>query len=192
MKEATENASGSRGSRTSGEEKTGACPRSVITAHTTFLLACVERDQVMHRYPYKVREGFLPHAAFRTRRELVRWMGERGLAPGREIPEPWTFETIEVEGTYERVSHMSRRTFAAVGDGLEVGGSEATMVGVSRRLSNGDFVEAKITEARGIRQVHFLNPNVGDRTTFGREESRAELQEIPPSFQEEWMGTIRP
>lgn len=53
---------------------------------------------------------------------------------------------------------------------------------VTRTLSNGDYVEARVTAdsaGSGIRTVHTLNLNVCGRTVYNRRESERVLAGLP-------------
>lgn len=122
-------------------------------------------------YHFLVQEnGLSGHTAFCTRAALERWADERGL--DLVVPEALEMDefgqgktnTYFIERCYGTEMHMSMDEFYAL----------PNIVVRSKALSNGDWVEAFITEQDdGMRVVHTLNPNVTDRRTFDwRETSR--------------------
>lgn len=115
-------------------------------------------------YWYIVTTGAMSHTAFRTAEGLKRWLAERNLKLERPL--------VEADGTkhdYQRI----RGSYAKHMHMMEVEEwAKFRPVITSRTLSNGDYVEAKITEdGQGVRTVHTLNPNVRNRITFDYSES---------------------
>lgn len=121
-------------------------------------------NHAMHKqtcgYWYTVTSGSFAHTAFATRAGLDRWLEERGL----KLVDPLDDEPShsKIDGTYRSCSHLhDSESFPLIAGER------------SRTLSNGDWVEAIISQdADGIRTVHTLNPNVRDRKVFDYTESR--------------------
>ena len=113
-------------------------------------------------YWYLVREAFYAHTAFTTRKGLERWLEERGLTC--EIPTAVEVEdygkgfsnTSPVIGKYGTKMLWNMGEFYAL----------PNVVVRSKTLSNGDWVEAMITQEDGLRVEYTLNPNVKDRKVF--------------------------
>ena len=111
-----------------------------------------------------------PHTAFVTRQGLERWLEERGLKceiPTAVQPDDygkgrnnWT----PIQGIYGKRWIWSMDKFYAL-----------PAVVRSKTLSNGDYVEAFITEEDGLRVVNTLNPNVRGRKTFPHAEAHKEM-----------------
>lgn len=122
-------------------------------------------------YWYLVYAGCYNHTAFATRAGLARWLEERAL--DCDIPsavEPNDYgkglnNMSWITGQYAEKMHMSMDEFYAL----------PKIVVRSKTLSNGDYVEALITQDDGFRTVHTLNPNVRDRKTFPHPETRKEM-----------------
>lgn len=114
--------------------------------------------------------GTAAHTAFKSRQGLERWLDERGLKceiPTAIQPEDYgrgLRNSAPVHGAYGMRSLWDTAEFYALPAVIR-----------SKTLSNGDWVEALITEEGSIRIVNTLNPNVRERKTFP-------WQEIPESF----------
>ncbi len=123
-------------------------------------------------YWYLVREAFYAHTAFTTRKGLERWLEERGLTC--EIPTAVKVEdygkgfsnTSPVIGKYGTKMLWSMEEFYAL----------PNVVVRSKTLSNGDWVEAMITQEEGLRVEYTLNPNVKDRKVFDWREAIKEMK----------------
>lgn len=129
-------------------------------------------------YWYTVTNHAVPHTAFATKAGLMRWLDERGLMLGGELPETrGEPATIPVVGEYRDASHGD---FSPTED--EGAGGLYRMVEdddwwalqpvvITAALSNGRWTLALITEDDGdrdgeivrVRTVHTLNPNVRTR-----------------------------
>lgn len=123
-------------------------------------------------YWYVVTNQASPHTAFATERGFLRWLEERGLAvesvPKAIQPEDYgkgLNNHCRIQGQYTARSHMNQDEFYAL----------PNVVVRSKTLSNGDYVEALITQEDGCRVVHTLNPNVRDRKTFDYFSTRKEM-----------------
>lgn len=111
-------------------------------------------------YWYTVTSNSSPHTAFVTRAGLDRWFQERGLHLESPLSDTeWNW--VQIEGAYCTESHLRDASIFP------------TLKGVyTRTLSNGDWVEAIITQDDdGIRTVHTLNPNIRGRKVFDYQES---------------------
>jgi hypothetical protein len=130
-----------------------------------------EQHERTCNYWYTVTCGATAHTAFTTKRGLLRWLDERGLTLGGELPEvTGEFATMPVTGEYYSKSHGE---FAPAEDnpyrmvaGDEFGALEPVVT--TSALSNGAYTLALITEQDGVRTVHTLNPNVRGRITYDR------------------------
>jgi hypothetical protein len=101
-----------------------------------------------NHYWYKVTTGATNHIAFRTFDGLERFLQLTGLEC--EIPAFQSGQTVVVNGTYRRVSHMKRSDMPN-GHQIPV-------------LTNGEFVQGcKIIGADGIHEIHTTNPNATDK-----------------------------
>ena len=124
-------------------------------------------------YWYVVMAGAMSHTAFATQKGFLRWLEERGLSvdyvPTAVDPKDYgkgKSNHCRIQGSYRTRMHMSMDEFYAL----------PNIVVRSKTLSNGDYVEALITQDEdGIRTVHTLNPNVRDRETFDYHETRKEM-----------------
>lgn len=138
--------------------------------HFTNLRLCTldPEQQRRHGYWYIVTTDTLSHTAFRTRAGLLLWLSERGLQLSVNLPEHKTWSVQDIVGHYFKEMHYSETWKVAVAR------FEALRpVLVSRTLSNGEYVVAKITrDDGGVRTVHTLNPNM-PRQTFDYWESNA-------------------
>lgn len=117
-------------------------------------------------YWYTVTNGALAHTAFATRTGLHRWLRERNLKLETELPAHRTWGTTAIVGSYDERSYLyDADEFYALRPVL------ATAV-----LSNGDYTLGLITEdAKGVRTVHSLNPNVKTRFVFDHRRTREEM-----------------
>ena len=100
-------------------------------------------------YWYTVTSGATAHTAFRTWSELHRWLTERGLTldgPLSYYTGEWATATIT--GSYRKASHRDVTVFDAL-----------QPVRTTRVMDNGCMTPAKITEADGIRTIHYMNVN---------------------------------
>jgi hypothetical protein len=122
-----------------------------------------EQHEQTCNYWYTVTSRAMSLTAFNSLQGLQLWLTERGLKLTEPLTEPGTFSYQHIEGAYIEESHLSNKELADW-DNLNP-------VLVSRTLSNGDYVVAKITDDNGVRTVHTLNPNVKDRHTFDYRES---------------------
>ena len=121
-----------------------------------------EQHRQTCNYWYLVRETCYAHTAFTTRQGLERWLAERGLTC--EIPTAINVEdygkglsnTNPVTGKYGTKMLWSMDEFYGL----------PNVVVRSKTLSNGDWVEAMITQEDGLRVEYTLNPNVKDRKVF--------------------------
>lgn len=117
-------------------------------------------------YWFTVTSGATAHTAFRTRAELDTWLAERGLtlAPlgwawenGKHVPTPLRdageFSTVEIIGRYRVSMDRDAERFNAIVPLLE-----------TRVMDNGEWTPAKVTEADGVRTVHYMNVNYRERT----------------------------
>lgn len=123
-------------------------------------------------YWYVVTNAAMSHTAFATQQGFLRWLDERGLSvdavPTAVQPEDYgknLLNSCRISGQYTTKSHMSMDEFYAL----------PNIVARSKTLSNGDYVEALITQEDGYRTVHTLNPNVNNRITFDYHETRKEM-----------------
>ena len=138
---------------------------SVIGDLSCTALNAEQAARTCGRYRYLVQVGCTPHTAFATRQELERWLSERGLQcdiPTAVEPEHYgqgRCNHAPIIGRYARVTMWDKTEFYAL-----------PVVVRTRTLCNGDWVEAHITEADGMRVVHTLNPNIRDRRTFAGQE----------------------
>lgn len=116
-------------------------------------------------YWYVITEGGTPHTAFKTKAGVLAWLNERGLSLVKVLTNPGVWGTQTLSGSYRDEMHLSAD---------EVSRFDAIKPLVdSRTLSNGDYVEAKITlDPDGLRTVHTLNPNIRSRHVYSYAESR--------------------
>ncbi len=156
----------------------------MIRIHQPLHLAVLtrERHERTCGYWYTLVEGSLAHTAFRTRAGLERWLAERGLALTAPLTEPGTWSHQAIAGAYREEWHLTPpevEAWRALADA-------PNLAGLARTLSNGDHVEARLTDDPAgidgphaadrpdvIRTVHTLNPNVRGRHVFNPEASRA-------------------
>ncbi len=132
----------------------------MINTYSKFTLCVLTQEQHERTcgYWFVVTTSTLSHTAFRTAAGLQRWLTERNLSLTAPLTEAGTWSVQEIIGTYRQEMHYTDEEQAAF--------VELHTVDVSRTLSNGDYVVAKITQdIDGIRTVHTLNPNV-PRETF--------------------------
>jgi hypothetical protein len=137
------------------------------------LLLCTTEPEQRKRTPYRyiVTDDTFAHTAFYTRAGLLLWLSERGLLLTSTLPPDDTWSVQRIIGTYRREMHWSRDD-----DGVDAALAFDALapVLVTRALSNGEYVVAKVTrDADGLRTVHTLNPNVRVRVTFDYWESKA-------------------
>lgn len=100
-------------------------------------------------YWFTITAGAVAHTAFRTREELDRWLGERGLTLATDLPAAGEDGgTAKVVGRYR--TNMDRDV--ARFDALEP-------IIYTTVTDNGEHTPAKITEENGVRTVHFVNVN---------------------------------
>jgi hypothetical protein len=130
-----------------------------VQTHSAFWLACLDPEwhERTCSYWYTVTSGARAHTAFRSAKELMTWLSERGLKLMDTLPgERGIYKAIRVEGTYREASYMDTDAFNAIIPLLEIA-----------ELSNGHYTLGKVTEdEQGIRTVHYLNPNVIERIVF--------------------------
>lgn len=150
---------------------------NVIEAENTYVreydnLRATSLTREMHErtcgYWFTVTSGATAHTAFRTRAELDTWLAERGLtlAPlgwawetesGRHVSLPLQdagkFSTVAITGSYRASMDRDAERFNAIAPLLE-----------TRVMDNGEWTPAKITEADGVRTVHYMNVNYRERT----------------------------
>lgn len=120
-------------------------------------------------YWFVVTSGASPHTAFETKAGLLEWMMERGLCLSKALTKAGTWSTQRIHGSYRTESHY--------GDDSVAEFDAITAYIDTRTLSNGDYVEAKITiDPDGIRTVHTLNPNVHTRHVYDYAESSAMMR----------------
>lgn len=121
-------------------------------------------------YWFIVQDHYMAHTAFATLAGLLRWASQRGLEMPVDLPREGKHDDLadkthvhcKIIGSYRAKMHGDEAAFDALPAHLE-----------TRDLSNGDYVEAKITvDPDGLRTVHTLNPNVRTRHTFDYTESR--------------------
>jgi LPS sulfotransferase NodH len=143
------------------------------TAHSNLICIALNAEQraMTCGYWYLVQQmAGTPHTAFRTRQGLERWLEERGLKcniPTAVQPEDYGKDMINyaaIEGIYGERMMWDVEEFYAL-----------PAVVKSKALSNGDYVEAFITEEDGVRVVNTLNPNVQGRKTFPHAETHKEM-----------------
>lgn len=126
------------------------------------VVCCDEEQQKRHSYRYLVQCSATPHTAFRTKEALYKYIDERGLRLDKELPEPGTWEVIDIIGTYREISHLSYDYF------YDLRG----VVCETRTLSNGRYTLARITDDYdGNRTVHTMNPNNKYRIEYDHQES---------------------
>lgn len=140
--------------------------------HENLIVIALNDEQ--HRstcgYWYLVKERGSAHTAFATLGGLLRWLVERGLEC--DVPTAVPVEDYgkgltnyaHIVGQYATQMHFSMDEFYAM----------KTVVR-TKTLSNGDYVDALITQEDGYRTVHTLNPNVRDRRTYPYFETRQEM-----------------
>jgi hypothetical protein len=138
-----------------------------LRTHERLHLCCLNPRQHSNTcgYWYIITQGGgSPHCAFRTKAGLMQWAAKRGLYFPCVIPNPGTYLSCPIGGSYREEVHLhDAETFDALKVQID-----------TRTLSNGDYVEAKITfDPDGIRTVHTLNPNVESRHEFDYRESEA-------------------
>lgn len=120
--------------------------------------------------------GGTAHTAFTTKAGLLRWLDERGLTLGGDLPEErGEYATMPVIGEYYTSSHgefspTDENPYRMVAD-AEFYALEPVVT--TATLSNGAYTLALITEQDGVRTVHTLNPNVRDRITYDHASMRA-------------------
>lgn len=137
-------------------------------ARTHSRLHLVSLNPHQHRstcgYWYLIQQSCAPHTAFRTKAGLMQWAAERGLSFPCVVPNPGTHMTCDVIGSYRETAYLGdAEAFDATKPAID-----------TRTLSNGEYVEAKITiDPDGIRTVHTLNPNERTRHIFDYKESEA-------------------
>jgi len=121
------------------------------------------RKKSVTNYWYLVQQGIYPYTAFRKLSSLLRWAEERGLEFEEPLPAIGVRKIIRILGGYQEVMHTSYDEFLSLKDG------KCT---VTRQMSNGDWTMAIIKRnEKGSRSVHFLNPNLKDRTIYDLSES---------------------
>jgi hypothetical protein len=139
-----------------------------MTTSVTDLLATSLNPEQHERkcgYWYTVTSGATAHTAFATRTGLGRWLRERNLTLGGELPAQRERGSTAIVGTYRQWSHMDTHEFDAVRPLI------ATAV-----LSNGDYTLGLIDEDDGgVRTVHYLNPNVRTRLVFDHQGTRVQM-----------------
>jgi hypothetical protein len=144
----------------------------MITTHKQLTLVTLDAESRKRTcgYWYLVRETSFAHTAFRTRAGLLLWLAERGIRMSESPPDEgvWSYQLLI--GEYRAEMHHSFVRDDGGRAAIEAFEALAPVL-VTRTLSNGDYVVAKITrDADGIRTVHTLNPNV-PRQTFDYVES---------------------
>lgn len=144
-----------------------------MSSHTYLICVALNAEQHLRTcgYWYLVQKiTGCPHTAFATRQGLERWLEERGLKceiPTALQPEDYGKGEINwapIQGVYGKRTLWNMAEFYALPAVIR-----------SKTLSNGDYVEAFITEEEGIRVVNTLNPNVRYRKTFPHAEARKEM-----------------
>jgi hypothetical protein len=143
-------------------EKTPAM-RPYIQTHNALWLGCLDQQQHdrSNDYWYTITSGGCPHTAFRSRRDVLRWLSERGLHLLERLPEKGTGKHMRIEGTYHRASYLDVQAFVEISPLLKVA-----------EMSNSRYTLAKVTEQDGVRTIHLLNPNVRERVEFPSDEIR--------------------
>jgi hypothetical protein len=129
-----------------------------IQTYANIWVACLDRQQHEETcgYWYTVSSHATSHVAFVTTLGLTQWLDERGLKLTDSLPEErGTHKAIRVEGSYSRAMYMNAEAWKAIEPLFTVS-----------ELSNAEYTLGKITEENGVRTVHFLNPNVRERTVF--------------------------
>ena len=126
-----------------------------------------EQHEKTCNYWYLVDNSATAHTAFTTKHGFMRWLNERNLKLTKPLTEPGVFSSQKITGSYQTESHMDKQYFD---NGLQP-------VLLTKTLSNGDYVVAKITEdSEKIRTVHTLNPNVKERYVFNYQEASKEMR----------------
>ena len=138
----------------------------MIETHSNLWIASLDLAHHLRTcgYWFTVTKGAAAHTAFKTREGLILWLHERGLKLCDPLPAIRVPGSLHIKGQYRTECHFTVNEVTAW--------YALRPVIESRTLSNGDYVEAKITEdADGIRTVHTLNPNIRSRHVFDYHES---------------------
>jgi hypothetical protein len=119
-----------------------------------------EQHERTCNYWYTVTSNATAHTAFTTRAALLRWLEDRNLTTTDPIPEVGTWGAVKITGEYAIKYHMEAAEFDALAPVVE-----------RRKVDNGQYTLARITDNNGYRTVHLMNCNA-PRITFDYAESR--------------------
>lgn len=128
-------------------------------------LTCLTPEQHARTcgYWYTVTDQSIGHTAFAERDHAMQWLADRGLSIAEPLPmERGTFHTQAIIGAYVRQYEWSYDRFYAL-----------DAVAEPRRVDNGEYTLARITQDGDIRTEHVMNPNCKYRPKFDYAESRA-------------------
>jgi len=122
-------------------------------------------------YWYVVHSSAISHTAFRTREAFLAWVAGLGLSVDEQaIPQAGTWAYGRINGEYNRASHVGvadesdPSRFSYVGGYDEFFALRGPRV---RMVDNGRTTTGIITtDEGGIKTIHHLNCNMGDRPDF--------------------------
>lgn len=138
----------------------------VIKKHKNLSLICLDHagNTSTCNYWYLVQENHSSLVAFETFEGLSRWMAERGINFSQELPPAKTHQYQPLIGEYYDCSHEWSALFGEL-DGHK-----------TKVLSNAEYTYAIITaDDKGLRTVHYMNPNCKGRMVFDYQQSKKEM-----------------